>query len=60
MNGMTDATVSRAVYLETNFFIKAVEGTASAAPKRLIEALRTRPGIAMTSEITLAEALAPP
>ena len=62
MNGMIDVTVSRAVYLETNFFIKAVEGTAeaAAAPKRLIEALRARPGIAMTSEITLAETLAPP
>lgn len=59
---MTDAPAAQAVYLETNFFIKAVEGTAeaSAAPKRLIEVLRARPGIAVTSEITFAETLAPP
>jgi predicted nucleic acid-binding protein len=59
---MTDASVARAVYLETNFFIKAVEGTveASIPPKKLIEVLRVRPGMAVTSEITLAETLAPP
>jgi predicted nucleic acid-binding protein len=58
---MTDSA-GRAVYLETNFFIKAVEGTAdaSASPKLLLEALRARPGIAVTSEITFAETLAPP
>jgi hypothetical protein len=35
---MTDAPVGQAVYLETNFFIKAVEGTpeTSSPPKRLI------------------------
>jgi len=61
-NGMSDAAVGRAVYLETNFFIKAVEGTeeASTAPKKLIEVLRSRPGVAVTSEITFAEVLAPP
>jgi predicted nucleic acid-binding protein len=58
---MTDAPVGQAVYLETNFFIKAVEGTAetSSPPKRLIEVLRARPGTAVTSEITFAETLAP-
>src|SRR5476649_435131 len=61
-SGMTDAPADQAVYLESNFFIKAVEGTAetSASPKRLLEVLRKRPGVAVTSEITFAETLAPP
>jgi predicted nucleic acid-binding protein len=49
------------VYLDTNVFIRAVEGTdeASAPAKTLIDVLRNRPaGIAVTSEITLAEVLA--
>jgi predicted nucleic acid-binding protein len=52
----------RPIYLDTNVFIKAVEGTqAAAAPARnLIEILRQRRGLAVTSEITLAELLAPP
>ena len=59
---MTDAPADQAVYLETNFFIKAVEGTAdtSALPKKLLEVLRSRQGLAVTSEITFAEILAPP
>jgi predicted nucleic acid-binding protein len=59
---MTDAPSGQAIYLETNFFIKAVEGTAetSASPKKLLTILRSRPGIAVTSEITFAETLAPP
>jgi predicted nucleic acid-binding protein len=59
---MTDAATSQPVYLETNFFIKAVEGTPEVAnpPKRLIEILRLRPGLGVTSEITFAETLAPP
>ncbi len=57
--GMTEAI--RTVYIETNVFIYAVEGTKqySEAPKRLIEFLRGRPGMAVTSEITFAEVLAP-
>ena len=49
------------LYLETNIFIYAVEGTieTSGPAKRLMTALRTRPGIAVTSELTLAEVLAP-
>jgi predicted nucleic acid-binding protein len=50
------------VYLDTNVFIRAVEGTdeASAPAKTLIDVLRSRPaGMAVTSEITLAEVLAP-
>jgi predicted nucleic acid-binding protein len=49
------------VYLDTNVFIKAVEGTdeAGAPSKALIDVLRNRrAGIAVTSEITLAEVLA--
>lgn len=59
---MIDAAPRPAIYLETNFFIKAVEGTAEAAepPRSLIEILRARPGLAVTSEITFAETLAPP
>jgi predicted nucleic acid-binding protein len=58
---MTESA-DQAIYLETNFFIKAVEGTeeASAPPRKLIEVLRTRTGMAVTSEITFAEVLAPP
>jgi predicted nucleic acid-binding protein len=59
---MTDTAAARPIYLETNAFIMAVEGTRdTAAPaKELIEALRHRRGLAVTSEITLAEVLAPP
>jgi predicted nucleic acid-binding protein len=56
-------TPSSLIYLDTNFFIKAVEGLddAAAPAKTLIEALRQqRAGIAATSEITFAEVLAPP
>jgi predicted nucleic acid-binding protein len=59
---MTEAP-SSLIYLDTNFFIKAVEGLVDAAApaKALIEALRRqRAGIAATSEITFAEVLAPP
>ena len=50
------------IYLDTNVFIKAVEGLDEAASpaKTLIQALRhRRAGIAATSEITFAEVLAP-
>ena len=58
---MTEAGLA-SVYIETNVFIYAVEGTkeTSEGPKRLIEFLRKRPGMAVTSEITFAEVLAPP
>src|ERR1700744_1896332 len=61
-NGMIESSPSL-IYLDTNFFIKAVEGLddAAAPAKTLIEALRQqRAGIAATSEITFAEVLAPP
>jgi predicted nucleic acid-binding protein len=59
---MTEWTPLTAIYLETNFFIKAVEGDTetSAPPKRLIDFLRGKPGLAYTSEITFGEVLAPP
>jgi predicted nucleic acid-binding protein len=58
---MTESPTSL-IYLDTNVFIKAVEGLdeASAPAKALIETLRRqRAGIAATSEITFAEVLAP-
>lgn len=58
---MTEAPTG-IIYLDTNFFIKAVEGTKeTAAPaKKLIEVLRQRSaGLAVASEITFAEVLAP-
>jgi predicted nucleic acid-binding protein len=59
---MPDEFLDRFVYLDTNLFIMAVEGTAetSAAPRKLLEALRARPGRGITSGLTLAETLAPP
>jgi predicted nucleic acid-binding protein len=59
---MNDPTVGPAIYIDANVFINAVEGIAeaSAAPKRLLSALRAHPGVAATSEITFAEVLAPP
>ena len=56
MNGMTESS-SVPIYLDTNVFIKAVEGLdeAAVAAKFLIKELRQQPaGIAATSEITLA------
>src|SRR5882757_3852163 len=58
---MTEAA-SSLIYLDTNVFIRAVEGLDEAAvpAKTLIKALRQqRTGIAATSEITFAEVLAP-
>ncbi len=54
---------SSLIYLDTNVFIRAVEGLDEAANsvKMLIKELRhRRSGIAATSEITFAEVLAPP
>jgi predicted nucleic acid-binding protein len=61
-NGMTESSVST-IYLDTNVFIRAVEGADEVASpaKRLIETLRRQQaGIAATSEITFAEVLASP
>ena len=49
------------LYLDANPFIYAVEGDAETSDpvQELFFALRERPGLAATSEMTLAEALAP-
>jgi predicted nucleic acid-binding protein len=54
-------TIKPLVYLDANPFIYALEGAPSiSAPlKVLFEALRTQPGSGITSELTLAEVLAP-
>ncbi|CAL8978915.1 tRNA(fMet)-specific endonuclease VapC [Rhodoplanes serenus] len=60
---MTGTTEPRPrIYIDTNIFIYAVEGEAATAPpsRALLAALRGRPGTAVSSEITLAEVLAPP
>ncbi|PWB80751.1 MAG: VapC toxin family PIN domain ribonuclease [Methylocystaceae bacterium] len=52
---------SRLVYLDTNVFIAGFESPASNAEpvQDLLLALREKPGFAVTSELTLAELLAP-
>jgi predicted nucleic acid-binding protein len=63
MSGMTESSSSSLIYLDTNVFIRAVEGTdeAAAPAKRLIATLRNQPaGVATTSEVTLAEVLSSP
>jgi predicted nucleic acid-binding protein len=49
------------IYLDANVFIDFVEGegTISAPIDSLMQSLRQRPGSAITSELTLAEVLAP-
>ncbi|HEY3890637.1 MAG TPA: type II toxin-antitoxin system VapC family toxin [Bradyrhizobium sp.] len=59
---MTESSTS-VIYLDTNVFIRAVEGTdeTAARAKRLIQTLRgQRPGVAATGEIAFAEVLASP
>jgi predicted nucleic acid-binding protein len=58
MHGMNDASL---VYLDTNAFRDLVEGepSISGPMQRLFEVLRKRPGLGITSELTLAEILAP-
>ena len=55
-----DAPASR-IYLDTNVFIYALElsGGVGETCRSLLAALRQRPGVAVTSELTLAEATAP-
>ncbi|RAI43239.1 type II toxin-antitoxin system VapC family toxin [Rhodoplanes roseus] len=59
MNGTIESALS--VYIDTNIFIYSIEGTAETAEpaRKLMRFLRNNPGIAVTSEITLAESLAP-
>jgi predicted nucleic acid-binding protein len=54
-------STSPAIYLDANTFIDLLEGepALSSTLQSLFERLRSRPGLAMTSELTLAEVLAP-
>lgn len=47
------------IYFDSNVFIYAVEGDAEIADplRRLLDVLRDRPGLSVTSELTLAEVL---
>jgi predicted nucleic acid-binding protein len=58
---MTDVAARPRVYLDTNVFIRAFEGSDEEARpiKKLFEALRRDVNRAVTSELTLAEVLAP-
>ena len=61
MNGITEVPRLPVVYLDTNVFIRGLEGSdADAAPvKKLLQQLRQVPNASATSELTLAELLAP-
>lgn len=58
---MAEAASDLRIYLDTNFFIRAVEGATEVSdPARgLLQVLRKHAGSAVTSEITFAEVLAP-
>jgi predicted nucleic acid-binding protein len=58
MNGMTDQPGKR-IYFDSNAFIYAIEGDdeISSMLHELLGALRLQPGLACTSELTLAEIL---
>ena len=58
---MTDASPGSRVYLDTNVFIRAFESPGEEAEpiKRMFDALRQNKKRAVTSELTLAEVLAP-
>ena len=60
MSGMTDP-LSKRVYVDSNVLIYAVEGVPAAAEpaRELIKFLRAQRGLMYTSEIALAEVLAP-
>ena len=59
MSGMTEARLSPLIYVDANSFIYAIEGDEVIAnPAREFFAhLREHPGVAVTSELTLAEIL---
>jgi predicted nucleic acid-binding protein len=60
INGMTEADGLPRLYLDANVFIYAIEGNAAVADPllQLFEPFRANRGIGVTSELTLAEALA--
>lgn len=57
---MTEGAVRPPVYLDTNIFIFFYEGVPAVSErvKYLFDALRNRPGLGITSELTLAEVFA--
>ena len=59
-NGMTDEATPAFVYVDANPFIYFIDGDEAVANRLrpFFELLRERPGLAMTSELTLAEVLA--
>ena|SRR5215210_2573536 len=59
---MPDIRSEPLIYLDSNIFIDAYEGEASLSEpaKSLLDRLRTREGIAVTSELSLAEVLVRP
>jgi predicted nucleic acid-binding protein len=60
-NGIIDVRKPPLVYLDTNVFIRGIEGdeTVAAPVQRLLNRLRDFPDASITSELTLAELLAP-
>lgn len=58
---MTETTLHERVYLDTNAFVRAFEGTPDEANdlRKLFEALRQNRNYSVTSELTLAKLLAP-
>jgi predicted nucleic acid-binding protein len=60
-NGMTEAALQERVYLDTNVFIRAFEGSPDEAKafQEFFIALRQNRSYSVTSELTLAELLAP-
>jgi predicted nucleic acid-binding protein len=59
MSGMTEARNLSRIYLDSNVFIYALEGTPALAVllEKLFDRFRLRPGLAVTSELSLAEVL---
>jgi predicted nucleic acid-binding protein len=59
MSGMTDRDKATRLYLDANVFIYAIEGSAVVADPllQLFDIFRSKRGIGVTSELTLAEVL---
>jgi predicted nucleic acid-binding protein len=59
MSGMPEAWNLSRIYVDSNVFIYALEGTPKLALllERLFDRFRSRPGLAVTSELSLAEVL---
>jgi predicted nucleic acid-binding protein len=59
MSGMTESVAAPRIYLDANIFIFFFQGSAPASEwvKVLLAALKDRPGIGVTSELSVAEVL---